>query len=114
MIRQAATSTDIRKQKTLDILREFDYNTCDVVRGFGMLVNSSFAEILARILNAPDLIYGNNKKVRVARGQWRNEEFISMNSNIKWCILCLDGRAEQRLLEQLCHMVIYLLHFFLF
>lgn len=107
MIRQAATSTDVRKQKTLDILKEFNYNTSDVVKGFGLSVESKFAEIMARILTAPDLIYGKRKIVRVARGQWRNEEFISMKENIKWCILCLDDRADQRLLDTLAKMVIY-------
>lgn len=111
MIRYAATSTDVRKDKTLNILNQFNYNTSDVVRGFGLSVDSKFAEIAARILNAPSLQY-HSSTVRVSRGQWRNEKFISTRDQFKWGVLCFDNRPDQRLVETLCSMVIKKCPFF--
>lgn len=115
MIREAATSTDIRKQKIMKILNQINYNGANSVQGFGLRVADQFAEIPARILDAPTLQY-KNKTVRPARGEWRAEgfEFIVPQQVVKWGVLILDNRIPENKVRELCTMVrrIMLMKFF--
>lgn len=106
MIREAATSTDVRKQKILNILNQIKYNEAESVRGFGLTVDSQFAEIPARILDAPTLQY-KNKIVRPARGEWRAEgfEFIVPEKAVNWGVLILDNRIPESAVREVCQMV---------
>lgn len=107
MIREAATSTDIRKDKILRILNQIKYNEADSVKGFGLRVDNEFAEIPARILDPPILAYAGNRTVRPARGEWRaeNMEFIVPQKNINWGVLMLDNRVQESQVHDLCKMV---------
>lgn len=104
MIKEAATDTDTRKRKIVDVMKDFNYNTCDTVKGFGLYVDSKFAEITARILDAPTLKYAK-KTVKPVRGVWRGEEFISPKAPAKWGVMCFDNRASPNALGMLCDMV---------
>lgn len=106
MIREAATSTDVRKQKILNILNQIKYNEAESVRGFGLTVDSQFAEIPARILDAPTLQY-KNKTVRPSRGEWRADgfEFIVPEKAVNWGVLILDNRIAESAVQDVCQMV---------
>lgn len=106
MIREAATPTDIRKKKIMDILNQIKYNGANSVQGFGLRVADQFAEIPARILDAPTLQY-KNKTIRPARGEWRpeNYEFIVPQQNVNWGVLILDNRVQENKVRELCSMV---------
>lgn len=106
MIRVAASSTDERKKKIENILNQIKYNDADSVKGFGLRVGEQFAEIPARILDAPQLQY-KNKTIQPARGEWRAEgfEFIVPERAVNWGVLILDGRVRESAVNEVCQMV---------
>lgn len=108
MIREAATSTDRRKAKIMDLLQKIDYNRSETVCGFGLHVSNKFAEIPARILEPPTLEYGNNATIKPSRGVWRGEtlSFIDAKTAVVWGALVLDDRTNRSAVDELCGMVI--------
>lgn len=106
MIKEAATSTDVRKQKILGILNQIQYNNADAVKGFGLKVGDQFAEIPARILDAPMLQY-KDRDIKPARGEWRAEgvNFIQAERAVIWGFLVLDNRLQESLVRDVCGMV---------
>lgn len=107
MIREAATSTDVRKQKIMDMLRRIQYNQSNAVTGFGLTVGDRFAEIPARILDAPMLQY-NGRAIKPQRGEWRGENagFLEAQKVINWGVLMLDNRTRESDVRDMCEMVI--------
>lgn len=101
MIREAATSTDVRKQKIYDILRKLQPNMSETVKQFGLNISNQFAEVDARLLNPPALEYGGKRTVMPRDGVWRAENmaFIQPRKAINWAILILDGRTQRRTVE---------------
>lgn len=106
MIREAATSTDVRKSKIMDILKQIKYNEADSVKGFGLKVADQFAEINARILTAPVLQY-KDKAITPQRGEWRaeNTKFINPEQAVVWGVLILDNRTQESQVRDVCGMV---------
>lgn len=107
MIREAATSTDIRKQKLIDILRKIDPNRSTTVQQFGLQVDTKFAEISARILDAPCLEYGSGRTAQPNLGVWRAENmpFITPMNATVWGVLVLDGRTQRNAVDDFCKAV---------
>lgn len=64
---------------------------------FGVSVSGKFAEIPARVLDAPALAY-KNKIVNVSKGQWTADVFLESSSLISddntWTILNLNFRTK--------------------
>lgn len=106
MIREAATSTDVRKNKILNILNQIKYNDASSVRGFGLKVDDKFAEIPARILEPPMLQY-KDRTIRPQRGEWRpeNMHFITPKEAVQWGVLILDNRVRESDVDGVCRMV---------
>lgn len=107
MIKQAATSTDERKKNIIEILRALQPNQSPTVQQFGLRLNSSFAKIDARILNAPALEYGQQKTITPIAGVWRpdNLPFIAAVKGITWGCLILDGRTPENAVNAFCNTV---------
>lgn len=112
MVREAATSTDFRKNKIMEILNKIKYNDAASVKGFGLNVAGQFAKIPARILNPPMLEYSKNKTVLPSRGAWRAEniDFIVPQKNINWGVLILDYRTQRSQVEAFCKTVGEIIH----
>lgn len=96
MIREAATSTDVRKNKIMDMLRRIDHNSSQVIKKFGIGVGNEFTEIPARILDPPDLMYDKDRIARPKNGQWRSENyhFLKPKDLANWVLLVVDGRTN--------------------
>lgn len=94
MIRVAATSTDIRKDKIMEMLRKINHNQSKCVQSFGIQLDQNFATIPARILDPPALEYGNKKPIYPSRGVWRADRlpFLYPKGADKWAILVMDNR----------------------
>lgn len=107
IIKEAATSTDVRKAKIMDILRQIQYNGSKTVQDFGLNVSDKFAEVDARILNPPSLQYDGNQTIRVMQGVWRGEncKFLQPSQNAKWGVLCLDQRTNRSTIDSMCKLV---------
>lgn len=107
MIKEAATSTDVRKQKLMDILRKIDPNRSPTVQQFGLQVDTNFAQIQARILVPPTLEYTQGRTVIPRDGVWKAENigFIQSMNATNWGVLCLDDRTQQSAVKELCGMV---------
>lgn len=95
MIKFAATSTDVRKEKIKKALREAQHNADPSVREFGFSVANEFERLGARILTPPRLGYANNKPVHVSKGIWRGDRFYDPKEINKWTIAVADRRAPR-------------------
>lgn len=106
MIRISATSTDVRKQKIMDILSQINYNACKTVQDFGLQVDNKFAEIPARILEAPSLNYANGS-IKPRDGVWRpdNKHFLDPKTNVNFGFLNMDRRTQRSNVDNLGRMV---------
>lgn len=109
MIRESATSTDIRKQKILDILNKLQPGNSETVRQFGLQVSNTFISVNARILNPPTLEYGQRRTIIPKDGVWRGEgvPFISPQVAPVWGCLIMDDRTRKNDVEEFCKMVCY-------
>lgn len=107
MIRQAATPTIVRKEKIEKILKEINYNQSMTVQKFGLRVDDKFAQIFARLLDAPRLEYAGGKTIQPTLGVWRpdNMPFITSMNATKWGVLVLDERTREPLVNDFCRKV---------
>lgn len=107
MIRYAATSTEVRKNKIMDATHGARYNDSPVIREFGFSVGNEFEQVDARILPPPPLLYNDKKTVMPGKGVWQatNNRFLIPATLSKWTIMCLDRRTRPDSLTRLASMV---------
>ncbi|XP_031339668.1 protein argonaute-2-like isoform X1 [Photinus pyralis] len=105
MIRSAATSTQIRKQKIMDSVARANYNSDPCAREFSISVNTDFTKVPARILQPPSIRYHSNS-VNVQKGVWRADQFCTSNQLQNWTIVCLDDRTKPPALQEFAQMMI--------
>lgn len=99
MIKESATSTDIRKQKIMDILRKISHNNSKCLNQFGLAVANEFTQIPARILDPPLLEYNGNKTAKPQKGVWNpTGPFLIPMKIENWTIFCLDQRTNENAL----------------
>ncbi|CAH1183419.1 unnamed protein product [Phaedon cochleariae] len=106
MIRHTATNTTVRKDKIMRALGQARYNDNATVREFGFSVASEFEKLEARVLKPPDLGYGGNRKVSVAKGIWRGDRFVSGAVINKWTVVCADRAPRGDELGNFANMVV--------
>uniref|UniRef100_A0A1A9ZIK1 Protein argonaute-2 n=1 Tax=Glossina pallidipes TaxID=7398 RepID=A0A1A9ZIK1_GLOPL len=92
MIKYAATSTDERKKKIMNLLRHFCHSQNPTIRDFGVQLGSNFIKINFRLLPPPDLEYYGGKTVRPCGGAWQvtNAKFLEsakVQRGHKWAII---------------------------
>lgn len=107
MIRMAATSTDVRKQKIMDILRKLNPGNSETVKQFGLQISTDFTSVNARILNPPTLEYGQGRTMVPREGVWRGEglPFLAPENATVWGCVILDDRAKRNDVDEFCKMV---------
>lgn len=99
MIRESATSTDLRKQKIMNILSKIAHNSSKCLNQFGLSVANDFTQIPARILDPPMLEYSGNKTAKPQKGVWNPAGTFLFPKNIEnWAIFCLDARTNDNAL----------------
>ncbi|KAL9923092.1 protein argonaute-2-like isoform 2-T3 [Glossina fuscipes fuscipes] len=100
MIKYAATSTDERKNKIMNLLAHFCHSQSPTIRAFGVQLGSNFIKIHFRLLSPPDLEYCGGKTVRPCEGAWQvtNAKFletVNAQPGHKWAIIYENkGRAS--------------------
>lgn len=106
IIRFAATSTDERKNKIMDLLRQIKHNNSSTIQGFGLGIETEFTKVPARLLDAPNIQYGN-KIVTPSKGVWRGEsmQFLFPEEATAWSILNTNYRTRMNELQELAQMV---------
>uniref|UniRef100_A0A1B0F9L7 Piwi domain-containing protein n=1 Tax=Glossina morsitans morsitans TaxID=37546 RepID=A0A1B0F9L7_GLOMM len=92
MTKYAATSTDERKNKIMNLLTHFCHNQNPTIRAFGIQLGSNFIKINFRLLSPPDLEYYGGKTVRPCDGAWQvtNAKFLEsakVQRGHKWAII---------------------------
>ncbi|XP_037807749.1 protein argonaute-2 isoform X1 [Lucilia sericata] len=95
MIRYAATSTNRRKQKIMELLSYFDHNDNPIIREFGLRIGSNFIKVPMRLLPAPYMEYLQGQTITTFKGAWRMEDIKNVKFLItskppnghKWAIL---------------------------
>lgn len=106
MIRYAATSTEVRKNKIMTATQSANYNRSPVIQEFGFSVGNEFEKVDARILPPPTLLYAESRTVAPAKGVWAtNNKFLNGAVLAKWTIACLDRRTRLDSISRLADMV---------
>lgn len=96
IIRKAATTTDIRKEKILNMLGKINHNAAPNIRGFGIELKPGFVQVPARCLDAPTIQYKNGT-VPVRNGVWQNDKktFIeTLTTETNFAVLNFDDRTD--------------------
>lgn len=102
MIKQAATSTDVRRSKIMNLLREIRHNESPTLQQFGVGVAADFTTVKARVLNAPTLEYADKRQVQPRLGVWNPAgSFLYPVQLNNWALLILDQRANERMVYDL-------------
>lgn len=107
IIKEAATSTDIRKQKIMNLLNQIRHNESQTIRGFGLGIDENFVKVPARQLYPPVIQYGNST-LKPSKGVWRGENMkflMPQNMPTEWSILNTNMRTRQNELDDLARMV---------
>ncbi|XP_055841792.1 protein argonaute-2 [Episyrphus balteatus] len=99
MIRHAATSTDVRKAKIMDLLRSFNYYMHPTVERFGISVDKNFITVSARLLSSPAIEYSQGRNINIDRpGEWMNRgvRFYKCDSKTthKWAIINISQKQD--------------------
>ncbi|KAH8296708.1 hypothetical protein KR054_010098, partial [Drosophila jambulina] len=93
MIKFAATSTNERKAKIMDLLKFFEHNMDPTISRFGIRIANDFIMVHTRTLVPPQVEYQANKCCPVRNGSWRmdNMRFLEPKPKPhKWAILFFD------------------------
>lgn len=104
MIKYTATSTNVRKDKIMDLLRCFDHNSNPIIRAFGLKLGDNFIKVHMRLLPPPMIEYHNGKTLSVFKGVWRAENVaflkpcVKENGGYRFAIICEEQGADYNLL----------------
>ncbi|XP_022225407.1 protein argonaute-2 [Drosophila obscura] len=90
MIKIAATSTNARRCKIMELLQYFSHNTDPTIARFGFRLQTDFVTVQTRTLSAPIIQYRNRATCMVRHGSWRNDcshFYESKQKAHKWAIV---------------------------
>lgn len=110
MIKVAATSTDVRKRKILDLVNLMQYREIPTITEFGITIGGSFTQIDSHVLSDRRIIYKDNRTTAVKNGAWRGEEMSYLfpaPKTLKWGILNASRAgmtAVQNFVRDACQM----------
>ncbi|KAL3282466.1 hypothetical protein HHI36_005650 [Cryptolaemus montrouzieri] len=92
MIKYAATSTTVRKDKIMKSLNDTRHNDDLCIRQFGFSIGNEFEQIQARVLAPPVLEY-DKRTVMPSKGIWRQEnvKFFKGAEIKSWTIISACG-----------------------
>lgn len=107
MIKVAATSTDVRKEKIMNMLHRIAHNQSPTLQQFGIQIGTGFTNVPARILPAPKLEYNNSKIVQPSKGQWRSDnfQFLQPMAMTRYAVLVLDRYDQTSAVRKFCETV---------
>uniref|UniRef100_A0A182Q0K1 Argonaute 2 n=1 Tax=Anopheles farauti TaxID=69004 RepID=A0A182Q0K1_9DIPT len=112
IIRYAATSTAVRKQKIMSLAAQVNYNASATLRDFGIVVGNEFEKVPARVIDAPPIQYARQDKISPMRGVWRAEgkNFLIPSPTltkqpIRWRILNLDSYTNESTVKRFGEML---------
>ncbi|XP_055301016.1 protein argonaute-2-like [Sitodiplosis mosellana] len=111
IIRVAATTTDARKERIMELLNKINHNRSAAITGFGMNVGNKFVDVAARQLDPPKIQYKNSKVIEPKNGVWNmfKEEFLLTDqkpaNGLTWGILNADCSTDQSTIRELCNML---------
>ncbi|XP_034111510.1 protein argonaute-2 isoform X2 [Drosophila albomicans] len=110
MIKFAATSTNVRKQKIMDLLKHFNHNADPSVSRFGIRITNDFITVASRLLMAPQLEYNGKNFQSPSNGSWymnRCQFLKTHEKQHKWSIMdCDKSRIQYGKLEELASLVL--------
>ncbi|EDW85422.2 uncharacterized protein Dwil_GK10600 [Drosophila willistoni] len=90
MIKYAATSTNERKGKIINLLKYIQHNQDPTISRFGIKIVGDFITVHTRTLNPPQVEYKNKFMTSVRNGSWRmdNAKFLELPTKVhKWAVL---------------------------
>lgn len=104
MVKNATTSTDVRKAKIIDTFKDTQLNNDPCVKAFGISIASQFEQITARVLDPPTLTY-SDRNVKPFKGVWRGEKFRDGKNLTNWRVLNLSRRIQDKEIDYFCDLM---------
>lgn len=100
MVRFAATSTNVRKAKIMELLNYFNHNANETIRQFGLTIGQNFLKVPMRLLPEPYMEYLQGRTVTTVKGAWRMDgmKFLvtsKPSGGHKWAILYEAGKCRR-------------------
>ncbi|XP_043064321.1 protein argonaute-2 isoform X2 [Drosophila ficusphila] len=94
MIKFAATSTNERKRKIMNLLNFFQHNLDPTISRFGIRIAGDFIVVHTRTLNPPQLEYQGKRFSSVRNGSWRMDNLSFLEPKPKahtWAIVYCEA-----------------------
>ncbi|KAH8370160.1 hypothetical protein KR093_002413, partial [Drosophila rubida] len=108
MIKFAATSTNERKAKIINLLRHFNHNTDPAISRFGIHIANDFITVTTRLLTPPQLEYYNKNFACPLNGSWNMTrcQFLKVHQKQhRWAIMYLENSVPFGKIEDLSSLV---------
>ncbi len=79
-------------------MREADLDKDEVMNDFGLKVYKEMASITGRVLDPPQLVYGQKRQIQPTNGQWdmRREKFVEGVTIDQWGIIVFPRSFDER------------------
>jgi eukaryotic translation initiation factor 2C len=106
-IKKTCTRPGDRMQKITGNVRDSKFATDSIARDFGLQVDDALMTVKARVLNGPDLMYGNGP-ITPDNGQWnlRGKKFHTPKSVESWAVINFDERMRTKDVDNFLHAMI--------
>lgn len=100
MIKYAATSTNVRKRKIMNLLQYFQHNLDPTISRFGIRIANDFIVVSTRVLSPPQVEYHSKRFTMVKNGSWRMDgmKFLEPKPKAHKCaVLYCDPRSGRKM-----------------
>ncbi|WVW78435.1 hypothetical protein I302_100389 [Kwoniella bestiolae CBS 10118] len=97
IIRHAAKPPPERQSTIQGWRMKLDYSNLPKIKAWGVEVNKNMMTVPARVLNPPNVLYGNNKSLRANFGGWnlKQVQFTKPGKPLKsWSVVSFDDRCN--------------------
>ncbi|ODN82180.1 hypothetical protein L202_02471 [Cryptococcus amylolentus CBS 6039] len=96
IIKVTAKPPQQRRDAIMAWRQKLDYDNLPKLKAWGVQVAREMMTVQARVLNAPSVLYGGNKNLRVAFGSWnmKSVKFTKPGKPLEsWAVVSLDQRC---------------------
>ncbi len=105
MIRATAVPAYQRKNDIENMIRNSQLDTDPILRNYNINLEYKMAQVLGKVLNAPDLEYGGNRLTTSrdigSKGQWdnMNKKFVDTRELANWIVINCGRNIRSNIIE---------------
>lgn len=98
MIRESALKPSARRARNMEIRRNNAYERVALLKNFDMKVSNDPIRLDARVLQPPQVLYGNDKRLQASNGAWNlvNVKFCASGDLLQTVVLLNFARRSEQ------------------